>query len=147
MVYVGGTFDLFHEGHEELLDVAAKIAGDEGQVIVAVNSDRFVERHKNVVPALNEVERVKDVELYMAYLGGVYGCTSEVIILNNDNEQKKNLSFYVPDFMLHGGDWTGEKVCERYGVTSDWLHTLGITLIYKDRVPDISSTELRKELE
>ena len=47
--YVGGSFDIFHRGHVELLRAAAAMAE---RVVVAVNSDAFTEsrpRHADVM--------------------------------------------------------------------------------------------------
>jgi cytidyltransferase-like protein len=46
IVYTGGTFDLFHSGHVNLLMRCKEIAGLEGKVVVGLNSDAFVQRFK-----------------------------------------------------------------------------------------------------
>ena len=39
-----GTFDLFHEGHVNLLARCRMLAGRNGLVVVALNPDEFVEQ-------------------------------------------------------------------------------------------------------
>lgn len=36
-----GTYDLFHIGHLRLLERAKALAGEDGELIVAVSTDRF----------------------------------------------------------------------------------------------------------
>ena len=55
-IYTGGTFDLFHEGHVELLRSCKRLAGD-GLVIVALNTDEFIERFKASGPVQTYRER------------------------------------------------------------------------------------------
>jgi glycerol-3-phosphate cytidylyltransferase len=42
VVYTGGTFDLFHSGHVNLLRRCSEI----GTVVVSLNTDEFIEKYK-----------------------------------------------------------------------------------------------------
>ena len=43
VVYTGGTFDLFHTGHVELLEYCAMLGTD---VVVSLNTDDFIKSYK-----------------------------------------------------------------------------------------------------
>jgi cytidyltransferase-like protein len=140
IVYVGGTFDCFHEGHSELLDVAIRVAGVDGTVIVAVNSDSFVQRHKGIVLQDNQTVRVTNVKRFTN--GSV--ATVTCVLLNDDEQQLSYLDTFCPDFVLHGEDWSGKALCERYHMTYEWLNSRGITLLFTPRTTGQSSTRLRE---
>ena len=57
VVYTGGTFDLFHYGHKLLLDRCNNI----GDVVVALNTDDFVKRYKDVSCIMDYNERKKSI--------------------------------------------------------------------------------------
>ena len=57
IVYTGGTFDLFHSGHVNLLKRCKEIAGDNGTVVAAVNKDEFILETKGKLPVCNLEER------------------------------------------------------------------------------------------
>ena len=54
VLYTGGTFDLFHFGHQNFLKQCKNIAD---KVVVALNRDDFVERFKGQKPVLTYKER------------------------------------------------------------------------------------------
>ena len=54
VLYTGGTFDLFHFGHQNFLKQCKNIAD---KVVVALNTDDFVERFKGQKPVLTYKER------------------------------------------------------------------------------------------
>ena len=56
-VYTGGTFDLFHVGHLNLLKRCHEIAGLTGQVIVSLNTDEFIEKYKSKKPLMSYEDR------------------------------------------------------------------------------------------
>ncbi len=98
LVYVPGTWDLFHYGHIRLLGRAAKISCG-GKVIVGVNSDAWVKRTKGRVPVMRESER-KQIIAACRYVDIVV-CVSEPL-------EKTFLQKLNPDVIIIGSDWQGK---------------------------------------
>lgn len=139
LVYTGGTFDLLHAGHIDFLKACKHIAGKTlGEVIVALNTDAFVERFKGRKPICNYEERRKMLE----------GCRYvDRIIENFGNEDaKKTLATLVtqPDFIVIGDDWAKKDYYAQMQFTPEWLADHGITLLYVARQRHLSTTEIKR---
>lgn len=132
-IYIGGTFDLLHHGHIELLKTAKKMADI---VIVSLNTDEFNAQYKGKRPIMNLEERIAVVSA-CKYVDRVDvndgGADSRPAILRNK-----------PDFILHGDDWVGESFMKQLGIDEEFLKKNKIKLKYMPLVTGISSTELRK---
>lgn len=58
-IAVGGTFDKFHRGHEELIRTAFRLAGS---VLIGVTSDEFASvKNHDVEPCSKRIEKLKEV--------------------------------------------------------------------------------------
>ena len=140
IVYTGGTFDLFHIGHVQLLAACRKIAGPSGQVIVAVNEDEFVEKFKGVRPTLSTEDRIKVVE----------SCRYVDKVVPNIGWQDSTVTIdHVGpvDFVVIGDDWAPPKdYYAQMGFSKEWLNSNEITLVYVDRNTGMSSTTIRERL-
>ncbi len=118
-----GTFDLFHQGHYNLLK-RAKELGD--YLIVGVTTEHFDEaRGKvNVIdPVLERVENVRKT-----------GFADQIIIEDHVGQKIEDIQKYGVDIFTVGSDWAG---------TFDYLNQF-CKVVYLERTPDISSTMLRK---
>lgn len=117
-----GTFDLFHEGHYNLLR-RAKDLGD--YLIVGVTSEEYDQtRGKlNVVDSLiTRIENVKKA-----------GFADEIIVEESQGQKFRDIKKYDIDIFTVGSDWTGV-----FDYLSDYCK-----VVYLDRTKDISSTMLR----
>ena len=74
---VGGTFDIFHDGHRELLDRASE-AAEGRKLLVGITSDRFASSTRNRDIRTFE-ERARVVS---SFLKG-RGCRFEIVELND----------------------------------------------------------------
>lgn len=118
-----GSFDLFHEGHYNLLK-RAKDLGD--YLIVGVTTEHYDEsRGKlNVVDALlTRVENVKQS-----------GFADEIIIEDHDGQKLEDIIKYKVDVFTVGSDWVGtfdffKEYCE---------------VVYLERTKTVSSTLIRE---
>ena len=117
-----GTFDLLHTGHVNLLK-RAKALGD--YLIVGLSSDDFAldkgkktaltfEQRKNILEAVKYVDEV-------FYVDSFYNEIIETI------ERK-------PDIFVIGNDYEGKF---------DRLRDFGIEVVYLERTPEISTTEIK----
>lgn len=119
-----GTFDLFHEGHYNLLK-RAKDLGD--YLIVGVTTEQFDEyRGKiNVIDSLmDRIEHIKQT-----------GFADEIIVEDHIGQKVEDIQKYGIDIFTVGSDWTGKF---------DYMKSY-CEVVYLDRTKYISSTMLREK--
>ena len=117
-----GSFDLFHEGHYNILK-RAKALGD--YLIVGITTEQFDEsRGKlNVVDSLvDRIENVKNT-----------GFADLIIVEDHIGQKSEDIQKYGVDVFVLGSDWTGKF---------DYLKEL-CDVVYLERTKDISSTMIR----
>ena len=117
-----GTYDLFHQGHYNLLK-RAKELGD--YLIVGVTTEHFDEARGKVNVIDSTMERIENVRKT--------GFADQIIIEDHEGQKIEDIQKYGVDVFTLGSDWVGvydylEKFCE---------------VVYLERTPDISSTMLR----
>ena len=117
-----GTFDLFHEGHVNILK-RAKALGD--YLIVGVTSDYFDFRRGKINVKQSTVERIKNIEFS--------GFADKVIVEEKEGQKIDDIIKYKVDIIVLGSDWYGKidylkKYCD---------------VVYLPRTVGISSTLLR----
>jgi glycerol-3-phosphate cytidylyltransferase len=133
-VYVGGTFDLFHPGHVELLRKCRDLAGPRGRVFAVLNTDDFVERYKGRRPIMSLEER-RAVVRSCRYVDRTF-------INVGDEDSTWAIDLINPDVIVHGDDWTGEGYLSQLGLTVQYLEENHIELIYLPYTEGISSTAI-----
>lgn len=124
VVYTGGTFDLLHEGHLELLSFCRRMAGTDGRVIVGLNRDAFVERYKGRLPVQPYAKRQSMLETTDV---------DEVVPNIGDEDSRPSIDAARPDVVLIGSDWHDNRYLQQLGLDFDWLHERGIVLAYAPR--------------
>lgn len=120
-----GTFDLLHYGHINLLK-RAKALGD--YLIVCVSTDEFnaIKGKKSFFP----YEQRKALVESIRYV--------DLVIPETDWDQKvSDCKEYHVDTFVIGADWTGKF---------DFLKDVGVEVIYLDRTPEISTTQIKTQL-
>lgn len=120
-----GTFDLLHYGHINLLE-RAKAMGD--YLIVALSTDEFNWNCKQKKCYFTYEERKKLLEALRFV---------DLVIPEENWEQKRSdiQEFRVDTFVM-GDDWEGKF---------DFLSDL-CEVIYLPRTPEISTTQIKKDL-
>jgi len=131
-VYTGGTFDIFHVGHVRLFKQCKKL----GRVVVALNTDEFIERYKGEHPIVPFWAR-KETLLSCKYV-------DEVITNESGEDSKPTILEVEPDFIVIGSDWKERDYFSQMNFTQEWLNEHGIQLIYVPYTVGISSSQLRK---
>ena len=137
-VYNGGTYDLLHPGHLYVFQQMRELAGPNGTVVIALNTDEFVEQFKDHAPVQSYAEReavllsLRDVDEVIPNVGGA--------------DAKPAIIAAGPDIIAAGQDWYSEdhsRYCKQMGFTLDWLWSRRISLVYLDWKDGFSSTNLR----
>lgn len=138
-VYNGGTYDLLHVGHLYVLREARRLAGPDGEVIVALNTDEFVAEFKGHRPVQPYLER-SEVLAAIRYV-------DRVVPNVGGPDSRPTIEAVMPDAILAGADWWSAddaRYFKQMGFDRGWLEDRGIALAYAGQlVPGRSSTNLR----
>ena len=120
-----GTFDLLHIGHIKLLK-RAKALGD--YLVVAVSTDEFneIKGKKTILPYEQRVEIVKSIRY-----------VDEVIPEESWEQKSEDIKENNIDIFAIGNDWKG-----KFDFLKEYCE-----VVYLERTKNISSTQLKEELE
>ena len=119
-----GTFDLFHQGHYNLLK-RAKDLGD--YLIVGVTTDNFDLERGKMNTCNNVMERIEAVK--------ATGLADLILIEEYKGQKIDDIQKYGVDIFAIGSDWEGYF---------DYLNEF-CQVVYLPRTQGISSTQLREE--
>jgi glycerol-3-phosphate cytidylyltransferase len=139
IIYTGGTFDLFHSGHVNLLKRCREVAGQEGKVVVALNTDEFIFQFKNKKPICSEQERL-DVLLACRYV-------DEVVMNVGGQDSRISIEMVGPNYIVVGSDWAKKDYYAQMSFTQEWLDERNIGLVYVPYTQTISSTKIRGRMQ
>ena len=122
IVITYGVFDLFHEGHVNLLR-RAKALGD--KLIVGVTSNAFTKERGKLLLADSLDDRMNNVR----------SCeyVDEVILEDHYGQKLEDVQKYGVDIFVAGDDWRGQ-----FDYLKQWCE-----VVYLPRTPGISSSSLR----
>lgn len=119
-----GTFDLFHEGHYNILK-RAKELGD--YLIVGVTSENFDKSRGKLNVKQSLVERIENIKKS--------GFADQIIVEEYMGQKIEDIKKYGVDRFVIGSDWVGKF---------DYLNEY-CEVVYLERTKGISSTQLRNE--
>jgi glycerol-3-phosphate cytidylyltransferase len=138
IVYTGGTFDLLHSGHTRFLKACRRLAGVDGRVVVALNTDAFIQAYKGYLPIMSFDER-KEVLL---------GCRFVDAVVANIGgaDSKPSIEQVMPDYVVIGDDWAKKDYYAQMQFTPEWLDQLEIQLVYVPYTQGISTTDIKKRI-
>ena len=145
IVYTGGTFDIFHLGHANLLTHCRKIAGEGGRVIVGLNTDAFIREFKGKDPVNNYASRervLRDSRNVDLVIANKTGSDSKPTILKAVTYYEK----FYQRFVVIGTDWAVKDYYKQMDFTQQWLDENWITLCYVPYTEGLSSSQLRLAL-
>lgn len=131
LIYTGGTFDLFHAGHVNFLMKSSLL----GSVIVALNTDEFIEEYKGKPPVCSYEERATVLQscIYVKH----------VVPNTGGADSKPTIELVKPDIISIGTDWARRDYHAQMGFDQDWLDERDISLIYIPYTSGISTTNLK----
>lgn len=135
VIYTGGTFDLFHSGHVNLLKRCKELSGDWGSVVVSLNTDEFIQQYKGKSPICSTEERMSVLE----------SCryVDQVVLNVGGADSKIAIEIVKPDYIVIGSDWAKKDYYSQMGFTQDWLDERGIGLVYVPYTKTISTTNIK----
>ena len=119
-----GTYDLFHYGHQRLLE-RAKDLGD--YLIVGVTADDFDKQRGKINVKQSLMERIESVR--------ATGLADEIIIEEYEGQKIDDIKRMDVDIFTVGSDWVGHF---------DYLKEY-CDVVYLERTEGVSSSELRSE--
>lgn len=119
-----GTFDLFHYGHQKLLE-RAKTLGD--YLIVGVTTDDFDRKRGKINVKQSLMERIESVR--------ATGLADEIIIEEYEGQKIDDIKRYGADIFTVGSDWVGH-----FDYLEDYCD-----VIYLDRTQGVSSSDIRSK--
>lgn len=136
-VYTGGTFDIPHLGHVNFLRLCKKFFPD-SYLIVALNTDEFVETYKGFKPFFTYAERDRLLRL-VEYV-------DEVVPNHGGADSRLTILDQKPDVIVIGNDWLQRDYCKQMGFDAQWLTDHGIALCFIPHTDGVSATEIKKRL-
>lgn len=130
VVFTNGCFDLLHPGHIQLLETA-RAMGD--ALVVGLNSDDSVRTLKGPGrPVIPEQERAE-------ILAG-FECVDAVVVFDELTPQK-TVAALLPDILVKGGDWPGNRIVGR-----EEVEAAGGKVVLIDVVEGYSTTEILRKI-
>lgn len=105
IVFTNGCFDILHEGHISLLQYCRDLAGNNRDVVLALNSDASIKRLKGNSRPIFTLSSRLSVLSALEYIDWI-------VVFDEDTPENiiKNLR---PDILVKGGDYTPENVVGR----------------------------------
>ncbi|MCG8524784.1 MAG: adenylyltransferase/cytidyltransferase family protein [Opitutales bacterium] len=135
ILYTGGTFDLFHFGHQSFLKKCSEYAD---VVVVSLNRDDFVEKFKGAAPIMSYDERLESLR-HCPYV--------DKIVENFSNaDSKPSILSVNPDIIAVGDDWKTKDYHKQMRIDQEWLNHHEIELIYLPYTKEISSSEIKRRI-
>ncbi len=121
-----GTYDLLHYGHINLLR-RAKALGDYLIVVLSTDEFNWNEKHKKTYFTYEQRKQLLESIRYVDL----------VIPEENWKQKRTDMHEYHIDTFVMGDDWKGKF---------DFLKEEGVEVVYLPRTPEISSTQIKKDL-
>lgn len=119
-----GTYDLFHHGHQRLLERAKKL-GD--YLIVGVTTDDFDKKRGKINVHQTLMERIESVR--------ATGLADEIIVEEYEGQKIDDIKRFGIDIFTVGSDWVGHF---------DYLKEY-CDVVYLPRTEGVSSSEIRSK--
>jgi cytidyltransferase-like protein len=133
-----GSFDALHLGHVDLFKFCRQLAGKKGKVIVAVNTDEFIQRYKNKRPIFNIQDRMEIIK------SNKY--VNQVMIHETDEHCIPTIETAECNFLVIGSDWLKKDYLSQINVPAEYFEQNGISLVYFPRTRNLSTTQIKERI-
>lgn len=127
-----GVFDLLHYGHFELFRRIRQLVGPDGEVIVMLQKDEWVQKFK-------DVKLVYDYEMRKSMIETLRTVTRVLPYESVGIDAVKDVDFNV---LVRGPEHNSERFLE----LSDWCERNGKSCIVLPRTDGISTTSLKQTI-
>lgn len=121
-----GTFDLLHYGHINLLR-RAKELGDYLVVVLSTDEFNWNQKQKKSYFTYEQRKAILEAIRYVDL----------VVPEENWDQKRTDMHKYNIDTFVMGNDWEGKF---------DFLKEEGVEVVYLSRTPDISSSQIKQDL-
>jgi D-beta-D-heptose 7-phosphate kinase / D-beta-D-heptose 1-phosphate adenosyltransferase len=113
IVFTNGCFDVLHVGHFGLLSFCRQLAGNDGRVIVAIDSDEKIKKDKGINrPYFSYIERAQDLQYLIRSLTGAEQdfAINDVRIFDTNEGLYEIIKEVKPDIIVKGTDREGNVI-------------------------------------
>jgi glycerol-3-phosphate cytidylyltransferase len=132
-VYTQGSFDILHSGHINLFKKCRLLAGD-GEVVVAVLSDKSYEKYRGYKAAKSFNERK----------GLLEACKYIDQVIESDPEKTRDeIDQVKPDIVIVGSDWASKDIYKQYHMKKKELAPI---LVYQPYTTEITTTMIKERI-
>lgn len=135
ILYTGGTFDIFHFGHANFLQ-KCKLISD--RVVVALNTDEFIQTYKGKPPIMTYAERERSL-LQCQYV-------DDVVPNIGGADSRPSILEVQPTIIAIGSDWAKKDYYKQMSFTQEWLDKHNMVLVYIPYTEGISTSEIKRRL-
>jgi cytidyltransferase-like protein len=109
IVFTNGCFDCLHPGHFNLLTYCRSLAGPEGKVIVALDSDEKIRKDKGCTrPIFTYDERLVSILSLMGTNGK--SLVDTVVPFSTNDELHIIIGSLRPDLLVKDSEWKGNVI-------------------------------------
>lgn len=116
-----------------------KLAGDDGELILGLNSSEFILNCKGKLPYYDYHQRMLNLKTLPT--------VDDVVANVAGADLKPTLQLVKPDILAVGSDWHYPKdYLKQINVTFKWLAMNGILLVYVPSLEREHSSDIRKSL-
>jgi D-beta-D-heptose 7-phosphate kinase/D-beta-D-heptose 1-phosphate adenosyltransferase len=123
VVFTNGCFDILHQGHFALFEYCRELAGEDGKVILALDTDERIRQTKgNYVlgnedpmnhaqrPYNNEFQRHINLQPPRENPLNKKPFADDIRFFDTDQDLVRLVKLIQPDIMVKGADWEGKHI-------------------------------------
>lgn len=123
VVFTNGCFDILHQGHYALFEYCRELAGEDGQVVLALDTDERIRQTKGTYvlgnedpmnhakrPHHNEFERQINLSPPRENPLNKKPFADVIRFFDSDEDLIRLVEQVQPDIMVKGADWEGKHI-------------------------------------